>query len=549
MSLKPQIPEEIPAQTVEVARAAFPKGNIYMNLRDEFEAIYQDEQFQKLYPQRGQPSEAPWRLALVTLMQFMENLTDRQTADAVRGRIDWKYALGLELTDPGFHYSILCEFRTRLILGGSEQLLFDTVLEVCRKRGWIKQRGKQRTDSTYIVAAVRRMNRVELVGEALFHVLDVLARVDPAWLKNQAKPEWFERYSQRLSSFRLPKAEKEQLELAKTIGQDGISLLTAIYHPLAPAYLCKLPAIEALRRIWLQNYYQEGDELLWRSEKECPPCHLRITSPYDEDARLSNKRDVYWNGYKVHLTETCEKDSPNLITHVETTPATTQDNMVVDHIHEALQNKEILPKQHFVDAGYPSAELLVSSDQNYGVDLFGPVRPDVRWQVNDEQAFDITQFQVDWESHKVTCPMGNTNTTWYPDSKGPRGKPTIQVHFGKRDCRECEVRARCTRSKSAGRGITLQPKEQHLALQAARERQKTEEFREAYSIRSGIEGTIDQAVDKLEMRRSRYRGLAKTHFHHLITAGAVNIKRMLDWLAEKPRSVTYKSNFAALVPA
>jgi transposase len=549
MSLKPQTPEEIPSQTVEVARAAFPKGNILMSLRDEFETIYRDEQFHSLYPQRGQPSEAPWRLALVTLMQFMEDLTDRQAADAVRSRIDWKYVLGLELVDPGFHYSVLCEFRSRLISGGAEQLLFDTILEISRKRGWIKVRGKQRTDSTHIVAAVRRMNRVELVGEALFHALDVLARVEPAWLKKQARPEWFERYSQRLSSFRLPKAEKEQLELARTIGQDGCDLLNAIYASSAPGYLCKLPAVDVLRRIWIQNYYQEEDKLQWRDEKNCPPCHLRISSPYDEEARLSNKNDIYWNGYKVHFTETCESDTPNLITHVETTQATVQDNMVVEQIHKALQNKQLLPMQHFVDAGYPSAELLVNSSQEYGVDLFGPVRPDVRWQVNHEQAFDVTQFEIDWENRRVTCPKGKTNVTWFPDSRGPRGKQVIQVHFGKRDCCECEVRARCTRSKSAGRGITLQPKERHLALQAARARQKTREFRDEYSIRSGIEGTIGQAVDKLEMRKSRYRGLAKTHFHHLITAAAMNIKRMLDWVTEIPRSVTYKSGFAALAPA
>ena len=197
--MQPKTPNEIPDQTVKIARAAFPNGNIYMRLRKEFETIYSDTQFQALYASRGQPAETPWRLALVTLMQFMEGLTDRQAADAVRGRIDWKYLLGLELDDAGFDYSILCEFRGRLIAGGVEQLLFDTILEICRNRKWIKTRSKQRTDSTHIVAAVRSMNRVELVGEALFHALDIIAQVDPAWLKLQAKAEWFERYSLRFT--------------------------------------------------------------------------------------------------------------------------------------------------------------------------------------------------------------------------------------------------------------------------------------------------------------------------------------------------------------
>jgi transposase len=545
MSMQPKTPDEIPEQTIKVAQAAFPNGNTYMSLRKEFETIYSDTQFEALYASRGQPAETPWRLALVTLMQFMEGLTDRQAADAVRGRIDWKYLLGLELDDAGFDYSVLCEFRGRLISGGKEQLLFDTILEICRQRKWIKTRSKQRTDSTHIIAAVRSMNRVELVGEAIFHALDIIVQVDPVWLKGQAKAEWFERYSLRFTSFRLPKTERAQVELALMIGQDGLYLLTQVYTQ-APEHIQKLPAVEMLRRIWVQNFYQEADRLQWREEKDGPPCQLRITSPYDEDARFSNKRSVFWNGYKVHLTETCEDDTPNIITHVETTPATTQDTTVVNQIHASLEEKQLLPGQHLVDAGYPSAELLVKSQKEYGVDLFGPVRPDVRWQVRDEQAYDITQFQINWEKREVTCPMGQTSVSWRPDSKGPRGKPTIQVVFSHRICRECDGRAHCTRSKSSPRNLTLQPRENHLALQSARERQKTQEFQATYAKRAGIEGTIGQTADKHHMRRSRYRGLAKTHFQHLMTAAAVNIQRMLDWLAQKTRSVAYTSHFAAL---
>jgi transposase len=548
MSLQPSSKHTIPSQTAEVAKAAFPNGNVYMSLREEFDAIFQDQQFEGLYPERGQPAEAPWRLALVTLMQFMENLTDRQSADAVRGRIDWKYALGLELNDPGFHYSVLCEFRGRLIGGGAEQLLFDTILEICRKREWIKARSKQRTDSTHIIAAVRSMNRIELVGETVFHALDIIAQVDPDWLKTHAKAEWFERYHRRFTSFRLPKTEKEQIDLARIVGQDGLYLLTQVYTT-APEYMQKLQVVEILRRIWVQNFYQEEDRLQWREEKDCPPCQLRITSPYDEDTRLSNKRSVFWNGYKVHLTETCEDDTPNIITHVETTPATTQDTTVVNQIHASLGKKQLLPGQHLVDAGYPSAELLVKSQKDFGVDLVGPVRPDVRWQIHDEHAYDITQFQINWEKQEVICPTGQTSVSWRPDSKGPRGKPTIQVVFSHRVCRECEVRARCTRSKSSPRNLTLQPRENHLALQSAREKQKTQEFQVTYAKRAGIEGTIGQAADKQGMRRSRYRGLIKTHFQHLITAAAVNIQRMLNWLAEKPRSVAYTSHLATLMPA
>jgi transposase len=548
MCLQPVNDFAIPEQTVQVARAAFPNGNLYMAWRDELGTVFRDEQFVAFYPRQGQPAETPWRLALVTLMQFAENLTDRQAADAVRGRLDWKYALGLELTDPGFHYSVLCEFRSRLIAGQAEHLLFEALLRLFKERSWLKEHSRQRTDSTHILAAVRKLNRVELVGETLYHALDVLAQVAPDWLSLQVQPEWFERYSQRLTSFRLPKSDAEQLLLAEQIGRDGWHLLRQIWAAGAPETIRRVPAVETLRRIWVQNYYLEQDQLAWRDEKNYPPSAQAIISPYDEEARFCTKRETYWHGYKVHLTETCEPDTPNLITHVETTPATEQDTLAVERIHAALHEKQLTPSQHVVDAGYPSAELLVTSREKYGIDLLGPVRPDVSWQSHDPQAFDIPQFQIEWERRVVTCPMGKTSQGWWP-AKGPRGKPTLQVRFATQDCLACESRAHCTKAATEPRNLTLQPKEQHLALQTARQRQTTPEFKASYTVRSGIEGTIGQAADKLEMRRSRYRGLIKTHFQHLVTAAAINVKRVLAWLAGIPRSTTRLSHFAALAPA
>lgn len=461
----------IPVQTIEIARSAFPNGNIYMTLREELGVVFRDEQFQSLYPQRGQPAEAPWRLALITLMQFREGLTDRQAADAVRSRIDWKYVLGLELNDPGFHYSVLCEFRSRLIEAGAEQTLFNTILELCRERGFLTERGKQRTDSTYIIGAVRTMNRIEVAGEALFHALDLLAQIDPIWLKAQIPSEWFERYRQRPTSFHLPKSEKGKLELALQIGEDGQNLLSKIYTDSAPEYLRKLPVIDTMRRIWIQNYYQEEDTIEWREEKDCPPASLRVVSPYDIEVRSSTHGDAFWRGYKVHFTETCDEQTPHLITHVETTLATEQDTTTLPRIHSALERKKLLPIRHFVDAGYPSAELLATSQSRFGIDLYGPVRPDLTWQTQTGQGFTMSQFSIDWDHEKVICPMGRISIQWLHEY-GIRGKPFIQARFRKQDCLACSSRAHCTRSASTPRHITLQPtREQQLALQAARERQ------------------------------------------------------------------------------
>ena len=164
-----------------------------MRVRDELGTIYQDEAFADLFSDTGQSAEAPWRLALVTVMQFVEGLSDRQAADAVQGRIDFKYALGLELSEPGFDHTVLSEFRARLIAGNAEQLLLDTMLKLFKERGWLKARGKQRTDSTHVLAKIRALNRVLCVGATLRHALNCLALVAPDWLRAHSQPEWVER--------------------------------------------------------------------------------------------------------------------------------------------------------------------------------------------------------------------------------------------------------------------------------------------------------------------------------------------------------------------
>lgn len=209
MCLLPQASFVIPEQTQRVARAAFPNGSTSMRIADELGRIFRDEQFAGLFPRCGRPAEAPARLALITLLQFSENLSDRRAADAVRGRIDWKYALGLELCDPGFDSTVLSEFRTRLLQGAAEQILFDTLLRICQAKKLLISQVRQRTDSTHVLGAIRAMNRLECTGETVRHALNVLAVVAPEWLRQQSQPEWSDRYGPRVEDTRLPKSEKQ----------------------------------------------------------------------------------------------------------------------------------------------------------------------------------------------------------------------------------------------------------------------------------------------------------------------------------------------------
>lgn len=543
MCLHPQPVSEIPEQTIAVAKAAFPKGNVYMTMRDELGVFYADEEFSDLFSNRGQPAESPWRLALVTTMQFAENLTDRQTADAVRSRIDWKYAL--ELTDAGFHFSILSDFRARLVAHDAADQLLNAMLTRFRGQGLIKVRGQQRTDSTHILATVRMLNRLEQVGETLRHTLNVLAEQVPLWLKAQVPVEWFDRYSIRFENQRLPTEKQEREALAKTIGADGYWLLNMVCDAAAPAYLRKLEAVKLLQMVWLQQFSIENDTVQWREKKNLPPSERMIVSPYDTEARYSHKRDTTWIGYKAHVTETCDDDFPCLITHVETTAATVQDVEVVDQVHTDLATQTCLPSEHLMDMGYLSSDILVSS-QTLGIDVIGPVRSDTSWQAQTEGAFDITCFEIDWDHKRARCPMGKFTRYWN-EGTGKHGKPNIVVAFNSRDCRSCETRSRCTRNTTnRARTLTLPRKDEFLALQAARERQQTEPFKTHYQVRAGVEGLISQATVSLGMRPSRYRGQVKTHLQHVATASAINLLRVVNWLCGILKSQTRTSSFAAL---
>lgn len=545
MSMHPQAIHPIPEETARIARAALPGGNTYMTMRDQLGTLYEDQIFAALFPKRGRPAEAPWQLALVCVFQFIEGLSDRQAALAVRTRIDWKYALGLELADPGFDFSVLSKFRSRLIAGSAEMLLLERMLEHFKTQGLLKPRGKQRTDSTHVLAAIRTLNRLESVGETLRATLNAIASVAPEWLRDHAEPSWFDRYSHRIEESRLPKGQAERQEYAELIGTDGSQLLSMLYEPSAPAHLKELPAVQILRQSWVFQYYADEGQRRWRKAEDLPPAGMRYDSPYDPEAHYGNKRSITWTGYKVHLTETCEDEEIHLITHVETTAAGITDSELSAPIHDALAKKGLLPSEHFLDSGYIDAELMVKSQHDLGIEVIGPMRPDSSWQVKADQGYDLTHFSIDWQTHQVVCPQGKLNTCWTPHLDA-WGTPIISVKFSRTDCRLCPVRSLCTKAAESPRHVTLRVQAGHEMLQRVRRLQTTPEWKARYERRAGIEGTLSQGTRGFGLRRSRYIGQAKTHLQHILTAGAINLVRFASWMEGVPHAKTRTSRFTAL---
>lgn len=543
MSVSPQMEWRIPEETARVAKAAFRKGNPYLTLRDELGELYKDQDFASLFSSQGRPAETPACLALVTILQFAEGLSDRQAADAVISRIDWKYLLGLELTDPGFDFTLLCDFRTRLIEGGLESRLLELLLERFKQRGLLKARMRQRTDATHVLAAIRLLNRLELVGETMRHALNSLAVVAPEWLRMRAPQEWYLRYATRFEEYRLPKAESERQALALQIGADGFQLLNWAYEDDAPEVVGRDAAVEVLRRVWLQQYVHRKEQLVWRSTDDLPPAHLRIRTPYDPEARCGKKRETEWTGYKVHLTETCEGDQAHVITQVETTSATLPDNQVIQKIQQDLARQDLVPSQHLLDAGYVDAQLLVEAPEQHGTEIIGPVLPDSSWQARQGAGYDLAQFQIDWEKRQAICPQGQASARWYRD-QDRYGRPVIKVHFPKLACSTCQAHHLCTRSEH--RILKFLPQAQFEALRNRREEQSTASFQRQYHRRAGIEGTLSQGVRAYELRRSRYIGHAKTHLQNILIAIAINLARLVAWWKEPVHMKPYISPFTAL---
>lgn len=466
--------------------------------------------------------------------------------------MDWKFLLGLELDDPGFDFTVLGDFRSRLITHGLEERVLEVILSRLSDAALLRAGGRQRTDSTHVLAAVRTLNRMEFVGETLRAALEALAAAAPDWLTPLISTAWVERYGARIDNYRFPKGENVRREWAEQVGRDGFVLLDAVDETTALAWLGEIPAVRILRRAWMEQYHRDGKGVRWREGKDLPPARDRLSSPYDADAHYGIKRGSGWCGYKVHLSETCEPDAPHLITNVETTSATVNDTELTAIVHHRLAQRGLTPHEHVVDAGYVTAAHILAAREDHGIDLLGPVGIDTHHNGRDDQAPNLTQaaFTTDWDARRVTCPQGAASVSWSQQRKAS-GTPLVRVHFALADCDPCPLRPRCTKAANGkwGRSLTLLPREQQQILEQRRAEQQTDAWKERYDARAGVEGTISQAVRRTRLRRTPYQGQHKTHLANILSATAVNIARVDAWLNGTPLGATRVSHLARLALA
>ena len=528
MSVRPRLGVEVPELTARVARAANPAGTTAMQLRDRLDGLWDDEDFAGWYPRDGRPGISPAQLAMVSVLQFLLDLSDRDAAEAVRCRIDFKYALGLDLDDPGFHFSVLGDFRERLLEEGRADRLLDLALARLKEAGLVRERTTQRTDSTHVLAAVRDLTRLELVTEAVRAALEEVARTVGDALEGLIDDEWGRRYGRQVRLGKNPTRPKARMNQA---GADGRRLL----EHLAARFpgLLRGPRMQVLRQILVRNYYWDASgRLRWRDDEGdagLPPSAARIVSPYDPAARYSRRGQVTrWTGYLAHVTETCADDSPNVITDVAARPATSAGSAAVAGIHARLERRGLLPGEHLVDGGYPSLARMERAGREHQVTLAGPLPGNRTRQHRDQQGYARDDFRVDYDRQEVTCPQGQVSKGWhgpYPTSS-PDAGPLIVARFTRGQCQPCPARAACTTSGDGKRTVGFPPRELYELQLRNRAGQQDPAWHKRYAVRSGIEGTVNEFAHGHGMRHCRYRGKPKAHLQHVLTAIAVSIERL-----------------------
>jgi transposase len=517
MTLHPRDLSVMPADIAALGQKLLAPSNPYRVIGDQLADILQDAQFAALYEERGRAAISPGLLALVTLFQFLEDIPDREAADAVVVRLDWKYALHLPLEDAGFDFTCLCYFRRRLLDHAQERLVFAEVLRTIEARGLVQKRGKQRTDSLAVLGAVRALSVLELVSETLRLAVRTLAQAAPAWVAQELPRSFVTEYAARRSDYRLSVQER-QAALVQ-VGQDGFWLLARL--ATAPAAVQALEGVAVLRTVWAQRYAQEAGQVHVR--EQTVDCTELIVTPHDPGVRVGEKRGKAWLGEKAHMSETATPGGPNFITDVTTTAAPSVDSAALPTIRAELAQRALLPAEQVVDAGYVSGPQLAQSAAA-GIDLVGPPLPDT-----SPQAFKIADFAVDRAARQARCPQGQVSVKWSERTE-PDGSRAVNIQFAAAVCAVCPLRAQCTTGHS---GRSLHLSEYYEWVAARRVEAQTAAYRERLRARPAIEGTLSEMVRVHGFRRHRYRGAAKRIFENLLKGAACNLKRLSRVLAAR----------------
>jgi transposase len=496
-------------------------------LRSQLESLYCES--------NGRPAIDPVLLCGVTLLQFMEKVTDRRAAEQVVYHLGWKYALDLELPYEGFHPTVLVYFRDRLEEKNAERVIFDGVVELLIELGLVKRAGKQRIDSTHILGYVKEMSRLECAVETVRLALEELTGV----VVIGKRPEFWERlwalYVQSEVGWGLSKIERDSRY--RQCGRDIKELLEWIDK--GDSKLGEIESVKLLRRVFEEQF--EMVEGTLQSRRTRPS--RAVQNPHDPDAHYADKGTKQWIGYKVHVLESVDPKEPakmkaepgeHFITEVVTTEAA-QDEMagLAEGLKRQQEHHGIRPEAMYADGGYVTESTLSQAESN-AMELLGPTRPDPH-----KGPYNADGFIVEVGNRRAVCPQGKTSTQCSRIKDSYMGTEYYRLEWTSQ-CDSCPVQRQCTRSKSGRRMLVVGLR--HDLVQKRREQMRAKNFSQSMHPRNGIEGTHSELVRGHGLRRTKYRGLSRVALSNYFITAACNVKRYLNRLA-------FQLEIAALNPA
>ena len=477
----------------------------------------------------GRPAIEPVVMAGVTVLQYLERAPDAEAVERVRYHLGWKYGLELPLDYKGFHPTSLVTFRQRLLEGEEERRVFDAVVEGLGEAGLVKKRMKQRLDSTHVLGCVSQMSRLQVVRETIRVMLEEM----DAQGVGEGFEEWeryVERYGESEVDWRSQGAEQLK-EKFREAGEDALRLLKWVRA--AGEAVRGSDGATLLERVFLEQY-ELGDGGVGRREKEGSGT---VKNPHDGEAQWAAKDTegkTAWVGYKAQVRETVRDEgtpkakgepTDQFLTDVTTTEAIASD---IAGMHRSLAaTPEDRPRALHTDASYVSDDTLAEAKAQ-GWELVGPARP----SPEREGVIRSEEFDVNTAERRAVCPAGKTSTQCSLIHEAQAQKQYYRFEWGAH-CDGCPRQKECTRSKRGRR--TLVVGVHHDLLQARRREMKTEAFQERMRQRNGIEGTIHE-LTWYGLRRTRYRGLAKTRLANYFIGAACNINRWIRltiWQAEQ----------------
>jgi transposase len=484
-------------------------------LRPRLEALYCEN--------NGRPAIDPVLLCGVTLLQFMEKVSDRRAAEQVAYHLGWKYALDLELPYEGFHPTVLVYFRDRLEANEAERLIFDGIVDLLIDLGLIKRAGKQRIDSTHILGYVKEMSRLECAAETLRLALEGLTGVFGG-----KRPEFWERlwslYVESEVSWRLTKAERDSRY--RQCGQDIKELVEWIDK--TATQLGEMESVKLLRRVFAEQFEVVEGTICPRRTRPS----RAVQNPHDPDAHYADKGTKQWIGYKVHVVESVDPEEPakmkaepgeHFITEILTTEAAEPEKTgLAEALKRQQAQHEIKPEAVYADAGYVTESTLSQAEQN-AMELLGPTRPDPH-----KGPYNADGFVVDVANQRAVCPEGKTSTQCSHIKDSYMGTEYYRLEWGSQ-CDSCPVQKQCTRAKSGRRILVVGLR--HDLVQKRREQMRAENFSQSMHPRNGIEGTHSELVRGHGLRRTKYRGFNRVALSHYFMGAACNVKRYLRRLA------------------